>query len=195
MSNNGTITGRKIGYARISTNGQDLALQLDALQKAGVDKKNIFEDTASGSKSDRPGLHRCLAELTAGDVLIVWRLDRLGRSLRHLVSTVEDLQSRGVGFRSLCDGALDTTTASGKLVFNVFAALAEFERQLIQERTKAGLAAARARGKFGGRRKIDGDDPRVITAKALHRDHGNSISDICRTLQVSKTTLYRWLKT
>ncbi len=135
---------RLLGYARVSTDDQDLSLQFDALTQNGVTKDNIFTDKLSGAKCDRPGLIRCMEQLTPGDVLVVWRLDRLGRSMRHLVEMVEDLRERGIGFRSLNEGAIDTTTASGELIFNIFSALAQFERRLIQERTKAGLAAARA---------------------------------------------------
>ena len=135
---NGIVTARTIGYARVSTTEQDLRMQVDALQAQGCPEELIFVDTASGTKADRPGLTTCLETLQAGDVLLVWRLDRLGRSMVHLVTLVEALQERGIGFRSICDGAIDTTTASGELVFNVFSALAQFERRLIQERTRAG---------------------------------------------------------
>ena len=138
--------GRLVGYARVSTDDQDLSLQIDALTKHGIPKSLIFSDKLSGAKSDRPGLAKCLDALQSGDVLVVWRLDRLGRSMRHLITIVEDLRARGIGFRSLNEGAIDTTSASGELIFNIFSALAQFERRLIQERTKAGLAAARARG-------------------------------------------------
>jgi DNA invertase Pin-like site-specific DNA recombinase len=184
---------RLVGYARVSTNRQELQLQLDALLKAGCAKKNIFTDKVSGSKSARPGLEECLAQLKADDTLVVWRLDRLGRSVRHLIDVVEDLHQRGVGFKSLCDGAIDTTTASGKLIFHIFTALAEFERSLIQERTNAGLASARARGHLGGRRPISADDPRVQTARTLHADKKMPVGDICKTLRVSRATLYRYL--
>lgn len=180
-----------VGYARVSTAGQELNLQLDELKAAGC--AEIFQDVASGARADRPGLAACLKSLQAGDTLIVWRLDRLGRSLPHLVEVVSGLKERGVGFRSLRDGMLDTTTASGELVFHIFAALAQFERSLIQERTRAGLEAARARGRKGGRRKIKPQDPRVISAKTLHAQ-GMDIQDICSTLKVSRATLYRWIK-
>ena len=186
--------GRLLGYARVSTADQELDLQLDALRDAGCSDELIFVDKASGAKTDRPGLEECLSSLCDGDVLLVWRLDRLGRSTKHLVSIVEDLRERGIGFRSLSDGAIDTTTASGELIFGIFAALAQFERSLIVERTKAGLAAARTRGRKGGRPKVDADDPRVTTARTLHRDKSLSISEICSTLRVSRATLYRWLK-
>jgi DNA invertase Pin-like site-specific DNA recombinase len=184
---------RLVAYARVSTNGQELKLQLDALLKAGVAKKDIFTDKASGSKSSRPGLDACLQQLKPGDTLLVWRLDRLGRSLRHLIDLVEDLRQRGVGFKSVCDGAIDTTTASGDLIFNIFSSLAQFERRLIQERTKAGLTAARTRGRMGGRKPIPLDDPRVQTAKKMHADKTMPIADICTTLRISRPTLYRYV--
>lgn len=132
------------GYARVSTDDQDLSLQIDALVRYGIDVRDIFTDKISGAKEDRPGLTKCLATLRPGDTLVVWRLDRLGRSMRHLVTLVEDLREDKIGFKSISDGAIDTTSASGESIFNIFSALAQFERRLIQERTKAGLAAARA---------------------------------------------------
>jgi DNA invertase Pin-like site-specific DNA recombinase len=184
---------RLIGYARVSTNGQELKLQLDALAKAGCAKKLIFMDKIGGAKAARPGLDDCLRELKAGDTLVVWRLDRLGRSVRHLIDLVEQLHQRGVGFKSICDGAIDTTTASGELIFHIFTALAQFERKLTQERTRAGLEAARARGRFGGRKAMPVNDPRVQTAKKMHSDKSISVPDICKTLRISKATLYRYL--
>ena len=130
-------TLRQVGYARFSTDDQHLSLQIDALTKQGIPRTSIFMDKVSGAKSERPGLAKCLATLWSGDILVVWRLDRLGRSMRHLITLVEDLRGRGVGFRSLNEGAIDTTCASGELVFNIFSALAQFERRLIQEPTKA----------------------------------------------------------
>lgn len=183
---------RLIGYARVSTNGQELQLQLDALKNAGVAKSDVYTDKASGSKTSRPGLDRCLQALQSGDVLLVYRLDRLGRSLRNLIDLIEHLRERGVGFRSLCE-AIDTTTANGKLIFHIFTALAEFERDLIRERTKAGLTAARARGRKGGRPPIPVDDPRVQTAWTLHADKNMPVAAICHTLKISRPTLYRWL--
>jgi DNA invertase Pin-like site-specific DNA recombinase len=185
--------GKIVGYARVSTGEQDLGLQLDALKKAGCHEADIFTDKASGARTDRPGLDACLGALQPGDTLIVWRLDRLGRSMPHLVTLVEELLEKEIGFRSLCDGAIDTTTASGELVFNIFSALAQFERRLIQERTKAGLAAARARGRTGGRKSITANDPRVKTAKRMHRDQELSINQICETLKISRPTFYRYL--
>ena len=184
---------RKIGYARVSKFDQDLKMQIDALIEAGCEKDKIFTDQISGSKSERPGLSKCLEELKEGDVLIVWRLDRLGRSMIHLVSLIDNFKQRGVSFKSLCDGAIDTTTASGELIFNIFSSLAQFERRLIQERTYAGLKAARARGKKGGRKKTDTSDPKVLTAKKMHKDHNMSINDICKTLKISRATFYRYL--
>ncbi len=168
-------------------------MQVDALKAQGCREELIFVDKASGAKADRPGLTKCLETLEAGDLLLVWRLDRLGRSMAHLVTLVEELQEQGIGFRSICDGAIDTTTASGELVFNIFSALAQFERRLIQERTRAGLAAARARGRLGGRPSLDPHDPRVQMAKALYQDRTHEVQDICQTLHISRSTLYRYL--
>lgn len=184
---------RLIGYARVSRNEQELNLQLDALEKAGCKKDQIFIDKISGAKAERPGLEKCLAEIQPGDTLLVWRLDRLGRSMPHLVSLIEDLRSKKIGFKSICDGAIDTTTASGELIFNIFSSLAQFERRLIQERTKAGLDAARARGRQGGRKRIENTNPKVVMAKNMHKDHGMSIDDICRTLKISRASYYRYL--
>jgi DNA invertase Pin-like site-specific DNA recombinase len=179
-----------IGYARVSTEDQNLDLQRDALQKAGCEQ--IYTDRVSGTKAERKGLTEALSHLRAGDTLVVWRLDRLGRSLRHLIDTVTDLQERGIGFKSLQE-SIDTTTSGGKLVFHIFGALAEFEREIIRERTRAGLTAARARGKSGGR-------PKAMTAKQvqmlrnLASDPENSIDEICKTLGISRTTFYRYVK-
>jgi DNA invertase Pin-like site-specific DNA recombinase len=180
-----------IGYARVSTQEQTLDLQTDALKKIGCSQ--LFTDTASGAQTERPGLENALSFLRAGDTLVVWRLDRLGRSLKHLIETVSQLQARGIGFRSITE-SIDTTTSGGKLIFHVFGALAEFERDIIRERTKAGLAAARARGRHGGR-------PRVIPAKklaqlqALAADTSTAIPDILDTFKISRATYYRYLKT
>lgn len=182
-----------VGYARVSTQEQDLQLQLDALEKTGCEKNNIFLDKISGAKTERPGLEKCLAELKSGDTLLVWRLDRLGRSMPHLVSLIEGLRIRGVSFRSICDGVIDTTTASGELIFNIFSSLAQFESRLIQERTRAGLEAARARGRKGGRKKIENTAPKVLMAKNMHKDHGMSINDICKTLKISRASFYRYI--
>ena len=152
---------RLVGYARVSTGGQDLDLQLDALEECGGAKKLIFTDKASGASWDRAGLETCVNHLRPGDVLLIWRLDRLGRSVRHLVRLIDRLKELGAGFRSVCDGAIDTTTSSGKLIFHIFSSLAHFERRLIQERTKAGTTAARARGREGGRPPTKANDPKV----------------------------------
>jgi len=182
-----------IGYARVSTQDQTLALQQDALQQAGCER--VFTDTASGASSERMGLEAALGHARAGDTLVVWKLDRLGRSLRHLIDVVTTLQARGVGFKSLTE-QLDTTTSGGKLVFHVFAALTEFERDLIRERTQAGLDAARARGRKGGRPRAAAlaDTKKVALAQALYADKGLSVADVCRTLRVSRSTLYRYLQ-
>ena len=187
------LMGKLIGYARVSTGEQDVQLQVDAMKNAGCAEAHIFVDKASGARSDRPGLDACIAVLQPGDTLVVWRLDRLGRSMPHLVTLVEELLRKNIGFRSLCDGAVDTTTASGELMFNIFSALAQFERRLIQERTRAGLSAARARGRKGGRRPIEPNDPRVKTAKRMHQNRDISIKQICETLKISRPTFYRYL--
>ncbi len=179
-----------VGYARESTQDQTLDLQRDALERAGCER--IFTDTISGSKAERPGLEQALAFLRSGDTLVVWRLDRLGRSLQHLIETVGRLEERGIGFRSLTE-SIDTTSSGGKLIFYVFGALAEFERELIRERTRAGLEAARARGRKGGRPRLL-DHRKVALARALHADRSNSVKDICRILRVSRSTLYRYLE-
>jgi DNA invertase Pin-like site-specific DNA recombinase len=178
-----------IGYARVSTYEQTLNLQQDALQKAGC--KKIFTDTASGAKIERKGLEEALNYVRKGDTLVVWRLDRLGRSLPHLITTMTTLEQRGIGFQSLTENI--DTTSGGKLIFHIFGALAEFERNLIKERTQAGLVAARARGKKGGRPKAVTVQKRSI-AQELY-DTGHPILDICRTLKISRATLYRALKT
>jgi DNA invertase Pin-like site-specific DNA recombinase len=183
---------RLIGYARVSTPDQSLDLQFDDLKAAGC--KMIFADKISGLRAERPGLDKCHNTLRAGDTLVVWRLDRLGRSMPHLVSVATELRERKVGFKSLKDGVIDTTTASGELIFNIFASLTQFDRELIRERTRAGLKAARARGKNGGRKPVSKDDPRVIAAKRMHGDLSISISKICETLKISKATLYRYIK-
>jgi DNA invertase Pin-like site-specific DNA recombinase len=185
---------RLIGYARVSTDDQDLSLQIDALTMQGIPKPAIFMDKLSGARTERPGLTKCLAMLQKGDTLVVWRLDRLGRSMRHLITLVEDLRTKGIGFRSINEGAIDTTCASGELIFNIFSALAQFERRLIQERTKAGLAAARARGRNGGRPKVSAEETKVMLAKKLHADKSIEIDDICKTLRLSRSTFYRYVR-
>lgn len=187
------MTGRLLGYARVSRDDQNLELQITALNAAGCLEELIFTDKVSGAKILRPGLDQCLETLKTGDTLIVWRLDRLGRSMSHLIKLIEELRQDGVSFKSICDGAIDTTTASGELIFNIFSSLAQFERRLIQERTCAGLSAARARGRLGGRRPILSSDPRVKTAKRMHEDKSMKIEDICTMLRISRPTLYRYL--
>jgi DNA invertase Pin-like site-specific DNA recombinase len=181
-----------IGYARVSTDEQNLDLQRDALLKAGVAAKDIYTDKVTGTQSERPGLTQALSHLRAGDTLIVWRLDRLGRSLKHLIETVTTLKEQGVAFKSLTEN-IDTSTATGNLVFQIFGALAEFERNLIKERTMAGLDAARARGRKGGRPRRNPSSGRVTLAKRLYRDPSISIPEILKTLNISKATLYRWV--
>ncbi len=178
---------QRIGYARVSTDDQHLDLQRDALQQAGC--ALIYEEAASGKNAARPELAQCCKALRAGDTLVVWRLDRLGRSLPDLVHIVADLEQRGVGFESLTE-KIETTGAAGKLVFHMFAALAEFERGLIRERTQAGLAAARARGRTGGR-KPKLDEKQVREIKALLRDPDIYVADVARRYGVSRTTLYK----
>jgi len=184
---------RFIGYARVSREEQNLELQINALKSVGCNKEHIFTDKVSGAKAERPGLTQCLETLSAGDTLVVWRLDRLGRSISHLIKLIEELRKSEISFKSICDGVIDTTTASGELIFNIFSSLAQFERRLIQERTRAGLSAARARGRLGGRKPILSDDPRVKTAKRMHEDKTIKIEEICKTLRVSRPTLYRYL--
>lgn len=185
-----------IGYARISkTDGsQVLDLQYDALSNAGVSVDHIYEDVASGKRGDRPGLSACLKALREGDVLVVWKLDRLGRDLRHLVNTVQDLSDIGVGFKVLTgQGAnIDTTTANGKLIFGIFAALAEFERELIRERTMAGLKSARARGRKGGR-KFALSKAQVRLAQASMGKTETIVSELCGELGITRATLYRYV--
>jgi len=182
-----------IGYARVSTNEQNLDLQLDALKKAGCKKKDIFIDKISGVKKERPGFDECMQSLQKGDVLVVYRLDRLGRSMVNLVTIIEQLRERGVDFKSICDGAIDTTTASGELVFNIFSSMSQFERRLIQERTKAGLDAARARGRKGGRPALNKQGTKIEAAKRMHKDNTMPVKDICKVLGISRTTFYRYL--
>jgi DNA invertase Pin-like site-specific DNA recombinase len=179
-----------IGYARVSTLDQTLALQQDALTQAGCDP--LFTDTASGSLAERPGLTQALSHLRSGDTLVVWRLDRLGRSLPHLIETIRQLAARGVGFRSLQE-QLDTTTSGGKLVFHVFGALAEFERDLIRERTHAGLAAARARGRLFGRPRVLSSQ-QVKQLQTLAKDERNTVAEIRQTLGISRATFYRYVR-
>ncbi len=178
-----------IGYARVSTSDQQPSLQLDALTQAGAER--IFQESASGASRERPELAKCLDTLRHGDTLVVWRLDRLGRSLKDLVEIITELETQGVGFRSVME-AIDTTTPGGRLTFHIFGALAEFERSLIQERTKAGLAAARARGRKGGRPpKMSSGD--VQKARAMLADPNMTKAEVARHFKVSRVTLNKAL--
>jgi len=183
-----------VGYARVSTSDQTLDLQQDALEKIGCTK--IFTDTASGAKAERKGLEEALTYVREGDTLVVWKLDRLGRTLKHLIETVTDLSKRHIGFKSLTE-SIDTTTSNGRLIFNIFASLAEFERDLIRERTKAGLAAARARGRVGGRpmAKSLNTPKKVALAQSLYDNKDNTVDEICKTLTISRASLYRYINT
>lgn len=181
-----------VGYMRVSKadGSQTLDMQRDALLAAGVELGAIYEDLASGKKDDRPGIASCLKALRKGDVLVIWKLDRLGRNLAHLVATINDLNERGIGFRVLTGAPIDTSTKEGKLMFAIFAGLAEFERDLIVERTKAGLAAARARGRNGGR-PAKMTRAKVLRAKAAMADRDTDVSALAGELGVTRQTLYR----
>lgn len=180
----------KIGYARTSKYEQNLDLQQDALKNVGCDK--IFVDQVSGKIVDRPGFNLAMEVLRKGDILIVWRLDRLGRSLKHLIELIGVLEKRGIGFQSLQE-TIDTTSSSGKLIFHIFGALAEFERNLIRERTMAGLASARARGRSGGRpRKLTSSQQKLVVR--LYKEETHLVKEICQMLKISKQTFYNYLK-
>jgi len=181
-----------LGYARISTNDQNFDLQIDALTKHGC--KRFYKDTVSGAKSKRPGLDEMLKEARPKDIIVIWKLDRLGRSLKHLVDLVAELNERDIGLRSLND-PIDTTTAQGRLVFNIFASLAEFEREIIRERTNAGLAAARARGRTGGRKPgLSEDAKRKARIAQSYYEEGMAVNQITKSIGISKATLYRYLR-
>lgn len=180
----------KIGYARVSTHDQSYSLQLDALNEAGCEK--IFKEKVTGSKTERKELNRMLEHVREGDEIIIWKLDRLGRSLPHLVSLVKELNERKIGLKSLND-PIDTTSSQGRLIFNLFASLAEFERELIRERTMAGLKSARARGRTGGRKPgLTADKEKTAIAAELLKTL--SISEICSKLSISRPTLYKYLR-
>ena len=180
----------KIGYARVSTEDQNLDMQIDALKEAKCD--HIYEEKMSGKINDRPALEKALNFMRKGDTLVVWKLDRLGRSLRHLIEVINDLMDDGMYFMSLQEN-IDTTSTSGKLIFHIFAALAEFEREIISERTKAGLKAAKSRGRYGGRpKKLDHKQAQMV--KRMWKDHSVTIDEICRTFDISRTAMYRYLK-
>lgn len=178
-----------LGYARVSTDDQNLDLQRDALKAAGCER--TFEDMASGAKADRIGLAALMTVLRTGDTVVIWRLDRLGRSLKNLIELVERLEGAKVGLRSLQEN-IDTTSSGGRLVFHLFGALAEFERNLVRERTLAGLAAARARGRMGGRPKRL-DPAKLALALRLHSEDKHTIREICQMMGISKSTLYNYL--
>jgi DNA invertase Pin-like site-specific DNA recombinase len=178
-----------IGYARVSTDDQNLDLQRDALEKAGCEK--IYTDQQSGASTERLGLNGILEMARLGDTLVVWRLDRLGRSLKHLIHLMEQLDHQGIGLCSLQEN-IDTTTSSGRLVFHLFGALAEFERNLIRERTQAGLSAARARGRQGGRPKRLDPKKRELALR-LYQERQHSVAELCQLMGISKSTLYNYL--
>lgn len=188
-----TGTTMKVGYARVSTKEQSFDLQLDALHKAGCEK--IYQDISSGIRAERPALNDLVRHVRAGDILVVWKLDRLGRSLKHLVDFVNELNLKKVGLQSVHD-PIDTTTSQGRLVFNLFATLSEFERDLLRERTQAGLSAARARGRKGGRPKgiPKKSQPTAIAAETLYREEKLSVQQIADKLGISKATLYKYLR-
>jgi DNA invertase Pin-like site-specific DNA recombinase len=180
----------KIGYARVSTTDQNLRMQEDALKNIGC--KEIFTDTISGAKTERPGLDKALAYLRENDTLVVWRLDRLGRSIQHLIQTVKSLQERGIGLQVLQEN-IDTTSSGGKLIFHIFSALAEFERELITERTQAGLKAARARGKMGGR-PPSLNNRQVNRMLELYDEEKSTVMEICKIHGISRPSFYNYLK-
>lgn len=179
----------KIGYARVSTADQHLRMQEDALKSVGCEE--IYTDVISGVKSKRPGLDKALSYLREGDTLVVWKLDRLGRSIQHLIQTVSDLQEKKISFKSLQEN-IDTGTSGGKLIFHIFSALAEFERDLIQERTQAGLKAARARGKMGGRPPLL-DTRQINRMIEMYDDQKNTVAEICKIYNISRPSFYNYL--
>lgn len=183
----------KFGYARVSTKDQNLSLQVDALEKEGCEK--VFMEKATGGNVDREELKKLLTLLRPDDLIVIWKLDRLGRSLRDLVNLVTDIQAKGAGLKSLND-AIDTSTPQGKLTFHLFAALAEFEREIIRERTKAGLESARARGRIGGRPKGLSKEAKnkAIIASSLYAQRQMTVSEICKHLGVAKSTFYKYLQ-
>jgi DNA invertase Pin-like site-specific DNA recombinase len=180
----------KIGYARVSTADQHLTMQEDALKKEGC--KEVFTDVASGVKSQRPGLDEALAYLREGDILVVWKLDRLGRSIQHLIETIKSLNERKIGFKCLQEN-IDTSTSGGKLIFHIFSALAEFERDLISERTDAGLKAARARGRLGGRPPML-DNRQINRMIEMYDEQKNTVAEICKIYSISRPSFYNYLR-
>ena len=185
-----------IGYARVSKSDghQVLDLQIDALTNSGVKEENIYSDKISGSKDERPGLENCLKALREEDILVVYKLDRLGRNLKHLIQTVEDLTKRKIGFKVLSGQGvnIDTTTPAGKMIFSIFGALAEFERELIRERTIAGITSARARGRMGGR-KFNLTKAQVRLAEASMKNRDTSVTELCKELKITRATLYKYI--
>ena len=185
-----------IGYARVSKSDghQVLDLQIDALTNSGVKEENIYSDKISGSKDERPGLENCLKALREEDILVVYKLDRLGRNLKHLIQTVEDLTKRKIGFKVLSGQGvnIDTTTPAGKMIFSIFGALAEFEKELIRERTIAGITAARARGRMGGR-KFNLTKAQVRLAEASMKNRDTSVTELCKELKITRATLYKYI--
>ena len=179
-----------IGYARVSTDDQNLHLQNDALKKAGCEK--IYTDQLGGATTERPGLSTVFEMLRPGDTLVIWRLDRLGRSLKHLISMVDQLDKLGVGLKSLQE-SIDTTTPGGRLIFHIFGSLAEFERHLIRERTQAGVNAARARGRQGGRPRLLDQNKKELAIR-LHAEKRHTIAEICKMMSIGKSTLYNYLE-
>lgn len=179
-----------IGYARVSTIDQTLNLQEDALKAAGCER--IYSDKTSGTKAERPGLNKVKEVLRNGDTLVVWRLDRLGRSLKDLIDWIKLLEQEGVALKSLQE-SIDTSTSTGRLVFHIFGAIAEFERNLIQERTNAGLSAARSRGRLGGRPKILNEEKKELVIRLYNEKH-HTVEKICEMIGISKPTLYNYLK-
>lgn len=183
----------KFGYARVSTREQNLDLQIQSLEAEGCGR--IYQDIVSGSKTERPELDRMLDSLRKGDLVIVWKLDRLGRSLKHLIELINGFNEKGIGLKSLND-PIDTSTSQGRFVFNIFASLAEFERELIRERTMAGLQAARARGRIGGKKKGLSQEAqnKALAAEALYKDGNLTVKEISKRLSISKPTLYNYLR-
>ena len=183
----------KIGYARVSTREQNLTMQVIALEEAGCEK--IYEEVVSGAKADRPILENLIKQLRPGDVLTIWKLDRLGRSLKNLIVLVQQLMDNDIGLCSLND-PIDTTNSQGRLIFNIFASLAEFERDVIRERTQAGLSAARARGRLGGRPRglSPSAEATACAAETLYKEKKLSVKEICKKLSISKSTLYKYLR-
>ena len=185
-----------IGYARVSKsdNSQVLDLQIDALKNTEVNEENIYTDKISGTKDERPGLENCLKALRKNDILVVWKLDRLGRNLKHLINTIDDLNKREIGFKVLSGQgvSIDTTTSAGKMMFSIFGAFAEFERDLIRERTMAGLQAARARGRKGGRR-FNLTKAQVRLAEASMKNRDTSVRELCKELGITRPTLYKYV--